>query len=330
MASFSCTSIKPTNAIAMHHAITMPIRLERPALLPIMTSRLLGILLQRHPIPINSSNKWASDTLSPYPCPFGSAFHRPPLLVLWCGLLRPEQQQMLKSQKNVAAHEKATESQVTASACSPSASLMPYGSSTAFSEPTSTEKRTVLVKTAAKVKMELTMLANHVNRLPILLKMARMPRTIVASVVQKLISYAINIHLATFLYASSASLPLLPRISFSKASVFSCTCEIALSMALLSVVVLLAASVAVAFSPQTSTGSKTYSDFRSLPACRSAARLAAHSRGYYCLRGELTLVPAGDLNERKAYQGRDCERPWREDTDYAACFAHARGLFMGD
>ena len=52
--------------------------------------------------------------------PFGSEFHRPFLLLdLWCGLLRPEQQQMEKSQKSVAMMEKAVAIQAMARAREP-------------------------------------------------------------------------------------------------------------------------------------------------------------------------------------------------------------------
>ena len=62
------------------------------------------------------------------------------------------------------------------------------------------------------------MLKIHVNNDPHLEKIARMPTTIVARVVQKLTSYAMNCHLATFLYTSSAFLVLSPSRLFSNSS----------------------------------------------------------------------------------------------------------------
>jgi hypothetical protein len=56
--------------------------------------------------------------------PLGSAFQRLPLLSRWCGLLRPEQQQMERSQKRVAAMEKAVAIQVIARARVPRETLM--------------------------------------------------------------------------------------------------------------------------------------------------------------------------------------------------------------
>lgn len=62
------------------------------------------------------------------------------------------------------------------------------------------------------------MLKIQVSRLPHREKIARMPNTIVARVVQKLTSYAINCHLATLRYTSSAFFVLSPSILSSKSS----------------------------------------------------------------------------------------------------------------
>lgn len=94
---------------------------------------------------------------------------------------------------------------------------MLYGSRTVLSAPVSTAKRMVAVRDEANAKSEDTMLNSHVKKLPHLLKIARMPQRIVASVVQNAISYAMNIHLLTSLYALSPSAALLPRRLVSSA-----------------------------------------------------------------------------------------------------------------
>ncbi len=83
---------------------------------------LLRIILQRHPlVPLMPQKRTRNPLLPPaslpppppeYPSPLGSAAQSPPLLLRWCGLLRPEQQQTLQSQNKVAAQEKRTASQV--------------------------------------------------------------------------------------------------------------------------------------------------------------------------------------------------------------------------
>jgi hypothetical protein len=67
-----------------------------------------------------------TERLPPLPS-FGSELQSPPLpllLLRWCGLSRPEQQQMEQSQKRVATIERAVAIQVTARARVPRLTLM--------------------------------------------------------------------------------------------------------------------------------------------------------------------------------------------------------------
>ena len=98
---------------------------------------------------------------------------------------------------------------------------MLYGSNTVLRAPTSAANTNVLVKTAARLTTEEANAKIQVKKLPHLLKMAKIARTIVASVVQKETAYRINMILATFLYASKAFLPLSPSSLFSSATVLS-------------------------------------------------------------------------------------------------------------
>lgn len=122
-------------------------------------------------------------------------------------------------------------------------------------------KRMVLVRTAPKVKRVERDEKIQVRKLPHLLKMARIPTTIVARVVQKETWYAIHIHLAAVLYASKASFALLPNSSSSSSEAFSFTEWMADSTALSAEEVEVAV-VLVTFKPQISTGLKTNSDSR--------------------------------------------------------------------